>query len=581
MIILNFYFCKTEFINLVLKKFLQPMRISTTLSLLFFFSTLIAQPVLVKDIKPGLSSGIYLGSAQSALVGNTLYFTAINNTNGEELWKSDGTEAGTVLVRDIYPGSQFSGPQEFYGVYLGQLYFTALDTIYGTEVWHTDDGSEGAVLLYDACSGDCSGAEFAQYAPAAEYDGKLFLNMGGSSAGELWVSDGKTAGTMLLKDINPGFSASRPRNPTVFKDKLYFSADSANASNELWMSDGTAVGTTMVKNINSANFGSADIRELVAGEDVLYFWAYESSATGREIWKSDGTETGTVMVKDIKPGSGNGAPDYESLSNSIWLDNKLLFFAQDDIAGPELWLTDGTEAGTFLVKDINPGTASSNIQFLAILDGKAFFRANDGINGNELWSTDGTEAGTQLVKNINPGAQDGLHFSTVHFIVFQNKMLFTANDNTTGREIWLTDGTETGTQLFLDINAGAQESAPSNYHLIDNTLFVFAQTQPTGRELWKYDLSTIAANEPQLELKIQVYPTTSKYGLFNLVIETDAPESFRIEALDMLGRVQFSQTMASQTQTFNLSTLPSGAYFIRIITENGQQSAVQPVFIAK
>src|SRR5690606_15515646 len=123
-----------------------------------------------------------------------------------------------------------------------------------------------------------------------------------------------------------------------------------------------------------------------------------------------------------------------------------------------------------LLKDINAGAGNSNIQFFNILDGKVFFRANDGTNGNELWSTDGTAAGTQLVKNINPGAQDGLHFSRVHFTVFQNKMLFTANDGASGRELWITDGTAAGTQLLSDINMGPQESIPSDYHLIGNTL---------------------------------------------------------------------------------------------------------------
>ena len=560
---------------------LQLMRILNTIILSAFVSLLAAQPVLVKNIKPGLSSGILLGAAQSYLVGNTLYFTADDGITGEELWKSDGTEAGTMLVYDICNCSSIDGAGDFYTSYNDQLYLVGQTTEYGSEVWRTDNGPDGAVLLFDACPGDCSGAEFAEYSPLAVYKDKLFLNLGTTLGKELWVSDGTTAGTMLLKDINPNSSDSRPRGLTVFKDKLYFSADSANLGNELWVSDGTTAGTTMLKNINPSNFGSADIRELVAGEEALYFWAYESGNTGRELWKSDGTVAGTVMVKDINPGFSNGAPDYVPLTNSIWLDGKLFFVANDGTAGEELWLTDGTETGTVLLKDINTGAANSNIQFLSIIDGKVFFRANDGTNGNELWSTDGTEAGTQLVKNINPGTQDGLHFSTVNFTVFQNKMLFTANDGATGREIWLTDGTAAGTQLFSDVNLGAQESIPSDYHLIGNSLLFFAQTQPTGRELWKYDLTTISANEPLQNLTANIWPTTSNDGFFTLQVESEAAETFRLEAFNLTGRMYHSQNVQSGAQQLNLSTLPSGTYFVRLTPKGATTGLVFRVSVIK
>ncbi|MBV6439916.1 MAG: hypothetical protein EPGJADBJ_01571 [Saprospiraceae bacterium] len=542
---------------------------------------LTAQPVLVKNINPGLSSGVLLGAARSALVGNTLYFSADDGTTGEELWKSDGTEAGTVLVRDICECPSLNGAGSFYTSYDGQLYLVGQTEEYGLEVWRTDDGPEGAVMLIDACPGDCSGAAPAIYIPLAVYKDKLYLNMGGLSGKELWVSDGTTAGTVLLKDINPNSFDSNPRGLTVFKDKLYFSADSAGLGHELWVCDGTAAGTTPVKNINPANFGSANINELVAGEEDLYFWAYENGNTGMELWKSDGTAAGTVLIKDINPGFGNGAPDYVPLTNSIWLDGKLLFVANDGATGEELWLTDGTETGTVLLKDINAGAGNSNIRFLSILDGKVFFRGNDGTNGNELWSTDGTEAGTQMLKNINPGAQDGLHFSTVHFTVFQNKMLFTANDGASGREIWITDGTTAGTQLFSDIAPGAQESIPSDYYLVGNTLLFFAQTQTTGRELWKYDLTANSANEPLQNIKANIWPTTSNDGVFTLQIESDAAETFRLETFDVAGRACFSQKVQSGTQQLNFSNLPSGAYFVHLIQQGATSGSTLRVSIIK
>ena len=82
------------------------------------------------------------------------------------------------------------------------------------------------------------------------------------------------------------------------------------------------------------------------------------------------------------------------------------FSASDGISGPALWKTDGTSAGTVLVKDINPGVNGSRPGGFAVFNGVLYFSANDGSNGSELWKTDGTAAGTQLVKDINPEVGD-------------------------------------------------------------------------------------------------------------------------------------------------------------------------------
>ena len=76
------------------------------------------------------------------------------------------------------------------------------------------------------------------------------------------------------------------------------------------------------------------------------------------MWKSDGTEAGTVLVKDINPGSFYPGFPYGSFPGDFteWAES-LFFSAIDRTNGRELWKTDGTEAGTVLVKDINPGSS--------------------------------------------------------------------------------------------------------------------------------------------------------------------------------------------------------------------------------
>ena len=113
-----------------------------------------------------------------------------------------------------------------------------------------------------------------------------------------------------------------------------------------------------------SGFGDSDPQRLTVANGKLYFTA--NQYYGRELWMSDGTESGTVMVKEIYPG-GNSNPDYLTQCNS-----KLFFNANDGIHGAELWVSDGTESGTMLVKDINPGSTPSNPSYLTEYGGKLY-----------------------------------------------------------------------------------------------------------------------------------------------------------------------------------------------------------------
>jgi len=199
-------------------------------------------PFLVKDIYPG-SFGPYPGNLTAR--GNTLFFTAYDSVNGEELWRSDGTAAGTVRVADISPGDYGSYPSNL-TVVGSTLFFQAYDSVNGTE---------------------------------------------------LWKSDGTAAGTVLVKNISPGDSSSYFYNLTVVGNTLFFSARGVSGTG-LWKSDGTAAGTVLVKNISPDN--------LTAVGNTLFFSA--RGVSGYELWKSDGTAAGTVLVKNIRPSSSSSNP---------------------------------------------------------------------------------------------------------------------------------------------------------------------------------------------------------------------------------------------------------------------------------
>jgi ELWxxDGT repeat protein len=210
----------------------------------------------------------------------------------------------------------------------------------------------------------------------------LFFNAGdGTTGNELWVTDGTTAGTRLVKDIYVGGDS----NPVGFKGLngyVYFTADDGNGNGvELMRTDGTDAGTTLVKDIYDGPLGS-DISSFTRLGDYLYFRADNGSSIGVELYRTDGTRSGTTLVKDIQPGAIGSDPGlFTPLGD-------MLYFAADGPSGWELWRTDGTEAGTTGFADINPGAGDSYPFAFTRLGDYLYFTAYD-VDRLGVWRTNG------------------------------------------------------------------------------------------------------------------------------------------------------------------------------------------------
>src|SRR5262245_48626447 len=140
------------------------------------------------------------------------------------------------------------------------------------------------------------------------------------------------------------------------------------------------------------------------------------------------------------------------------VNDRLYFVADDGIHGRELFISNGTAAGTGLVKDIFPGQTSSQIRFLTPFGNRLVFTADDGAHGFELWIFDGTIGGTNLVKDISNSKDDSFPSAMA---VIDGVVYFAASTSQQGRELWRSDGTEAGTVLVSNISTGDWSSSPS------------------------------------------------------------------------------------------------------------------------
>jgi ELWxxDGT repeat protein len=256
---------------------------------------------------------------------------------------------------------------------------------------------------------------------------------------------------------------------TFYVDVTYY--NDAYESSHLWRTDGTKEGTFMLMSYD-------DIHSLTPLGNRLYFVA-KNYVSGEELYVTDGSIAGTTQVKDIASAfASSSSPQELTVVNT-----NLFFTATDGVSGRELYKTNGTTAGTVRVKDILKVSGSSNPTDLTNINGILYFNANDGMNGYELWKSDGSDAGTVMVKDIRTGSK--LSSSPKELTNVNGTLYFTATDGTTGRELYKSNGTAAGTVLIKDIRTGSADSAPDNLTAVGSTLYFGAFASSTGRELWK------------------------------------------------------------------------------------------------
>jgi ELWxxDGT repeat protein len=501
--------------------------------------------VVLKDFNTAASYTYGQRVSSLTAVGSQLFFVA-NGGQGEELWVSDGTVSGTHLVKDLNPGASSSNPTNLTAVG-SELFFTVSNVpgvvpTGGYALYQSNGTAAGTIpvakplnspasvqsmgatnlvsfknKLYfatntgqiDIATGTASGTSvlFAFNTPSGPARAPSHLTVVGSSLyfdaqdpsgnSALWKTDGTVAGTTLLRSYvappsaNPYAYQPTLSNFTAVNGRLFFAADDNVNGEALWVSDGTSNGTTLVKTLqpSGANYFTTNgvpLGNMTAVGSTLFFTtATGAGTTGMQLWASDGTAAGTIKVKDVNPAVQDYSPtiipgQFAAMGGSLYFTNG------GPVAGLELWKSNGTVAGTVLVKDINPGAGSSFPGHMAVINNSLYFSATDGTGGSQLWKSNGTAAGTVKVQTISPVSSNpslGDSFNGgANFAVLGGMMLFNAEDGIHGNELWRTDGSTGGTVLLRDLNPGALSSDPA--HFVSSGGLVYFTTSAPQPTLW-------------------------------------------------------------------------------------------------
>ncbi|MFN9720516.1 MAG: ELWxxDGT repeat protein [Planctomycetota bacterium] len=285
----------------------------------------------------------------------------------------------------------------------------------------------------------------------------------GTVGSEIWRTDGTEANTQLFLDVRTGVAGSFPSDFYVANEKLFFTAANTSGVRSLYASDGTTSGTVML---------AANRVDTVLGtvDKTTYFLRSGLMASPGEFWRSDGTSSGTALM-------GGGFID-GGFGEAVVFDGTV-FFSADGVNGNKtLWKIDST---THTLAEI-PG-APTAVGGFRQAGSTLYFAARAGGSGNaQLWKMTSAAAAPSVVQTSGSIGWNPEWLTNVNGTLF-----FSGFTTTAGRELWKSDGTNTGTILVKDIQAGAGDGLPENLTAVGTTLYFSANNGTNGQELWKSD----------------------------------------------------------------------------------------------
>lgn len=417
---------------------------------------------LLVDILPGAGSGVIF--LRQTYKGRLL-FSGTDGRRGEELWTSDGTPQGTRMIRDICRGS-CSSRTSILALLGDRLLLVADDGRNGPELWQTDGTAKGTVRL----------TAFAEPRPfegafrsATASGGLVFTARDAVHGEEVWGTDGTSAGTRLLADLNDANQAgSFPAAFMRLGNTLFFFAQDGQRGVGLWKSDGSGEGTTLVEIFNPDPEARPPATEGMEAGGLLFFTA-EQEGSEFTIWRTDGTSAGTFEL-DL--------PGVESFGNLRTAGDKLFFVFRDESLLYSLGVSNGAQGGTRVIANSDWYALSLAPRELTSFQDKLFFFA-----GDDLWMSDGTAAGTVLVREFSR--------EPINLTVHQGFLYFYGDGaEPTERALWRSDGTNAGTVRAAEMPSHFDGNQPLFTTSAGPLLFLWNLTVIGESGLWVSDGTT-------------------------------------------------------------------------------------------
>lgn len=516
---------------------------------------------------------------------------------GTELWLSDGTRAGTHAATAFADGLALrdSGIVVHQG---GETYFAATKPELGTELWVTSGTPATTHLVADLCPGACSGLSAFWITPLG--DSFLFPASDAAGASQLWrLAAGELAPLFAAGD-EPYHSASGVR--AVIRGRAYFEARDEESSTNLWRTDGTAEGTSRLTYFGSNGVGGFFSTFYVVPLRNSVAFTFTEEAHGDELWLADGRPEGTRLVTDLRVGNGASSDPVgltafgETTLFFACIDREVkLFKSRGDAAtteplatlvedcqsfyghlfereplftvnagrayfhnGKNLWVTDGTAAGTRALTSFMPDDFTVVIGEVAPFGSGVIFvlfryDVEAQVNHAELWRSDGTPAGTAF--SFAPPELNGIF----RLAALGDRLFFTGyernppNAETDTFEIWVTDGTAAGTVKLTNRRNSSLPSFPGSHFFTELNGFTYFVVD---NKLWRTD-GTAAGTE---DVSSAVVPGC---GSGALGLRTWNGALYYIAELGTSGDPALCRTDGTAAGTERLTRLP-GTFFVAL-----------------
>lgn len=465
-------------------------------------------------------------SNSSALRGiafqDKIYYSAYEGATGSEMWVSDGTESGTHIVKDLAPGnaSGFSFDDFIYN-FNGQIYFTSKKAstpgFWKMEIWKTDGTADGTVLVdrideYIEKSFLSSGSNniiFTTTSSNAAYR-EFILNknetitpitvsvfLGNQSFVDLndnemvfAVNDFDEHGTELfaynrtdktyknLVDINSSSSADPSSFYVTDQGDLIFQAENKKYGNEFYRMNKNSYQPELIKDLSPPNGFSMSKGELLKIGNSLYLKNGSYGNSSYEIIRTDGTSEGTEKFP-TQAGVNITTDDLFANLN----DQSLIFTSNSYLPTSKLYRVDNGSQEALLIKELKMGQPFGNVLYKSILyNNELYFIVNEN-EKNVVYKTNGTSAGTfKVVSFNNSDSSDG---NPKLLGVYNGKLLLSKNKKEYGEnsELWSYDSSSTSLTKVKDYyyrnNADGQsnEEEISDISYFEDKLYVLARYQ--------------------------------------------------------------------------------------------------------